>query len=197
MRIYKDVQQYSPEWWKLREKRLSASHAQAIGNAGKGLKTYVEQLMSECYSNAEKESFSNKHTDRGIDLENSAGMAYSFQTGINIKKVGFVAYNDYVGCSPDLFAGENGLAEIKCPDDKGHFALLIGGEFESKYLWQCQMQMLICEKDFCHLLSYNPNFDEFLVVRKQVPDKKKVAGLIEGFAAGEKLIKEIIEKMEG
>jgi len=189
--------QYSTEWWKLREKRLSASHAQAIGNAGKGLKTYVEQLMSEYYSKAEKESFSNKHTARGAELEDSAGTVYSFRQNIEVEKVGFVTYNDYVGCSPDLLAGGNGLAEIKCPDDKGHFALLIGGEFESKYKWQCQMQMFICEKDWCDLISYNPNFNEYLIVRRQVPDKKKVAGLIEGFAAGEKLIKEIIVKMEG
>jgi len=196
MDIY-NCDQYSPEWWALKEKKISASHAQAIGNAGKGLKTYISQLMSEYYSTAERENFSNKHTERGLDLENSAGTVYSFQHDVEVRTCGFVAYNDYVGCSPDLFAGENGLAEIKCPDDKGHFALLLGGEFELKYKWQCQMQMLVCEKDWNDLISYNPNFEESIIVHRQLPDKKKFDSLLEGFKVGEKLIKEITEKMEG
>lgn len=194
MKIY-DCPQYSDEWWKLHEKRMGASNAQAIGNCGAGLKTYIEKIMQEYYSKAERNSFSNRHTDRGLELEDSAGTVYSFENNIPVQKIGFVEYNDYVGCSPDLFAGGNGLCEIKCLDDKAHFALLIGGNFDSKHIWQCQDQMLICEKEFCDLISYNPNYEKYLIVRRLFPDMEKFEKLKKGFAIGEKLIKEIESKM--
>ena len=194
MRIY-NCEQLSPTWWKLHEKRMGGSHAQAIGNCGKGLKTYIEKIMQEYYSKAERNDYTNKHLERGLDLEDSAGMAYSFDLNITVKKVGFVIYNDYVGCSPDLLADEDGLAEIKCHDDKAHFALLLGDDFESQYRWQAQCQMLICEKKWCDLVSYNPNYKQYLIVKRQLPDQERFDKLLKGFALGEKMIKEIEKKM--
>ena len=135
MKIY-PCEQYSDFWWELHEKRMGASHAQEIGNCGAGLKTYVNKIMCDFYSKAERDSYNNADTKRGIELEDSAGTIYSFEKNSQVKKVGFVEYNDYVGCSPDLLVGESGLAEIKALGDKGHFALLLGGKFESKYIWQ-------------------------------------------------------------
>lgn len=194
MKIY-NFPQYSPEWWAIRAKRLTASHATAIGNCGAGLKTYVREKMRELYSKAERINYTNKHLERGIELEPSAGMAYSFNRDIVVKKVGFVVYNEYVGCSPDLFAGTNGLAEIKCPDDKEYFNLLLGDKPESKNIWQCQCQMLICEKKWCDLVCYNPNFEKELIIERLYPDEKKFSDLKKGFALGEKMIKEIEQEM--
>ena len=196
MEIHNNIIQLSDEWWELREKRMTASHAQAISACGAGLKTYIEKIMQEYYSEAEPEHFSNKHTDRGNELENQAGMVYSFESDIAVKRVGFVTHNKYVGCSPDLLADDDGLCEIKCLADKGHFALIIGGKPESKYVWQAQCQMLICEKKWCDLTHYNPNFKQNLLVYRILRDGKKFNKLEKGFAAGEKMIKEIEEKME-
>ena len=129
--------------------------------------------MQEYYSKAERVSFSNHHTDRGNDLEDSACTVYSFEQEISVQKIGFVTFNDFVGCSPDRFADDDGLAECKCLDDKGHFALILGGTFASGYIWQCQMQMLICQKKWCDLFSYSPNYEEYLKVNRLFPDSKK------------------------
>jgi len=184
--------QYSPEWWAIREKKITASHAQAIGTNGKGLVTYVRKLMSEYFSTAELETYSNKNMATGLELESDAAVTYSWEYTQPLQEVGFVVYNDFVGCSPDRFVGDNGLAEIKCPTDKVYFDLLLDGKIESKYVWQMQMQMLICERDWCDYVVYNPNFDQSLFVKRTFPDSKKVTALKEGFAAGEKLIKEIV-----
>ncbi len=195
MKIYKDIVQLSPEWWRLREKRMTASHATAIGNCGKGLETYVKEIMCEFFSKGERDSYTNKHMQRGLDLEDQAGMVYSFENNIPIQKVVFVTHNKYVGCSPDFFAGPDGLLEIKCPDDKGHFALLLGADTDTKYIWQCNCQMLICKKKWCDLVSYNPNYDESLIVRRVHPSKEHFEKLLKGFKLGEKMIKEIEQKM--
>lgn len=188
--------QLSPEWWQLHEKRMTASHAQAIAAQGAGLKTYIQKLMQEYYSTGEPDKFSNHHTDRGNDLEDSAGFVYSAETKIKVQKVGFVELNSFVGCSPDLFAGEDGLCEIKALGDKGHFALILGGNFDSGYVWQCQDQMLICEKNWCDLVSYNANYEQNLIIKRLYPDAEKFKKLQAGFIKGKQLIEEIERKME-
>ena len=195
MEIYQ-CEQYSEEWWAIRAGKLTASNAHTINVGGKGLETYVNNIMSEYYSMAKKNLYTNKDMERGNELESSAGMVYSFEKKIHVKKVGFVVYNDYIGCSPDLFAGENGLVEIKCPDDKAYFRMLKGEYPDDKYIWQCQCQMLICGKEWCDLVFYNPNFKTSLVTERIEPDKKKFEKLLNGFDIGIKLIKGIIVYFE-
>lgn len=195
MVIHENITQLSPEWFALRAKKLTASHAQCIAAQGAGLKTYILEMMSEHYSNTPKEPFNNHHIERGILLEKSAGMVYSFDRKIKTQKVGFVTIGDYVGCSPDLFANDDGLAEIKCHADKKHFDLILDGKFESQYVWQCQCQMFICGKKWCDLVSYNPNFKQYLIVHRIKPDQEKFDKLQKGFMIGKKMIDEIERKM--
>lgn len=194
--IIHDVPQKSDEWFKLREKRMTASHAQAIAANGKGLVTYITKLMQEYYSSKPPENFSNKHTDRGNELEDSAAFLYQMETGLDTKKVGFVEHSEFVGCSPDLFVSDDGMAEIKCPDDKVYFQYLLDGKIDTKYQLQCQMQLFICEKSYCDLVTYNPNYERKIIIQRIEPDQKSFDKLKIGFESGEKLIKEIEEKIK-
>ena len=64
------VQQKTPEWFSLRLKYpLTASEAQAIGNQGKGLETLIWEKLAEKYSLADKEKYTNKDLERGVELE--------------------------------------------------------------------------------------------------------------------------------
>lgn len=195
MQVY-DFPQYSPEWWAIRAKKMTASNAVAIGNRGTGLKSYIKKIMREIYSTAPKDNFSNKHTERGHDLEPSAGFAYSVERKIQVKKVGFVVQSEYIGCSPDLFAGEDGLCEIKCMGDDVHFDLILGAQPEKKHKWQCQAQMMICNKKWADLTFYNPNFKQFLIIFRILPDTEMIEDLQAGFIQGKQLIEEIERKME-
>jgi hypothetical protein len=174
---------------------MTASHAQAIGANGKGLKTYIRQIMADYYSSAEQESYSNKNMELGLEREEKAAPIYSYEHNVIVKKVGFVTSGDYVGCSPDRFADDNGLAEIKCPTDKVYLDLLLDEKIDTKYQWQIQMQMLICEKEWTDYVVFNPNFKQNLFVKRVYPDNKKVKALQEGFKAGEEMITEIENKM--
>lgn len=192
-----NLEQGSPEWFAIRKGKMTASHAQAIGNQGKGLVTYITELMAEYYSSGEKEQFSNKHTDRGNELEPIARELYEFETGDIIEQVGFVEYNEYVGCSPDGLMSTSGL-EIKCIDDVKYFKHLINGESEidTAHLWQIQMNMLICEKKQWKLLVYNPNFKKSMCIYTIEEDKEKQEALKKGFEIGIKKILEIKDKLK-
>jgi hypothetical protein len=52
--------------------------------------------------------------------------------------------------------------------------------------------MLICEKNYDDLFSYNPNFDISLIVHRQYPDLKKFEKLRQGFAKGEAMLKSLM-----
>ena len=138
-----EIQQQTPEWFQARKGKMTASHADCIGANGKGLESYIIQIMSETFSRADKEIFSNEHTERGNELEATARNLYEFETAQDVTEVGFIIFNDYVGCSPDGLVGQEGLIEIKCHSDPKFIKLLLDGEIESKYIWQMQMQMQI------------------------------------------------------
>ena len=198
MIIHDDIIQQSDEWYKIRRGKITASHATAIANCGKGLNSYILEIMADYFSCAEKEQFSNKHTERGNKLEPIARSIYEIETGNQVKQVGFIEYNDYVGCSPDGLVGDDGGIEIKCPDDKEYFKLLLEkeGAISSDYMWQVQMNLLITERKWWDLIFYNPNYKQTIIVFRIYPDEEAQKKLKQGFIIAEKKIKNIIKQFE-
>lgn len=186
-----NLEQGTQEWYEVRKAKLTASRAQAIGNNGKGLETYVFELMADYYSQAEKEQFTSKDTERGNELEEYAREMYELEQGVSVEQVGFIESDKHVGCSPDGLVGKDGLLEIKCLNDVKHYKLLVKGEKEidSQYLWQVQMQLLITGRKWCDLMFYNPNFKESTKIFRIEPDKTKQAKLEVGILAGVEMIK--------
>lgn len=195
MKIH-DLEQQSKEWFDIRKGKITCSKAQAIGNNGKGLETYVNEIMSEHYSSQEKEHFTNEHTERGNELESLAREMYELETGNKVSQVGFIEYNDYIGGSPDGLISEDGLIEIKCPDDKNFFKILWDEKLPSEYVWQCQMLLLITERKWIDLAFYNPNFKKSLLIYRQTPDEEKFEQLKLGFKKADEYIKLIKSKLK-
>jgi len=191
-----DVEQRSPEWFELRKRRMTASHAQAISANGKGLTSYIREKMCDIYSISTTESFTNSAMEHGIEQEEVARTIYEFESGNGVIEVGFVVYNDYAGASPDGIVGNDGLVEIKCPTNKVYFNLLLDQKIDSKYLWQMQMQMLVCDRKWCDYVVYNPNFKNQIFIKRVERDEKMIDKLLVGLESGEKLIKEIEKEMK-
>jgi len=197
-----NIQQKTPEWFALRVKYpLTASEAQAIANQGKGLETLVWEKMTEKFSIADKERYSNKDLERGVELEPLAREMYELETGNKVEEIGFVINEEISkvgGASPDgKIIKKKGLLEIKCFDDKKHFQMIVElkekGEFkiESQYEWQMQMQMLFTEEEWADFVAYNPNFKESLLIKRVYADKDKQEEIIKGLKQGEELINKI------
>lgn len=192
-----NVEQGTPEWFEVRKGKLTASKATAIGNAGKGLDTYVHEMMAEFYSSGEKKQFGSLDTERGNELEPTARGIYELENGVEVQEIGFMQLNEYVGASPDGLVGEDGGIEIKCPDDKNYFYYLLNGadEIDSSYIWQCQMNLLISGRKWWDLIIYNPNFKKSMLVFRILPDSEKFEALERGFAKGIEMISSIKNKI--
>lgn len=196
MKIY-NFEQYSHEWWAVRRLKMTASKADTIATAGKGLQTYCLELVAEYFSSATPEVFSNEHTERGHALEEEARQIYQIETGRAVTQCGFVEMNEYAGCSPDGLVGDDGLVELKAYGDKHYTEFLLNDKIESKYLWQMQMQMLVCERSWCDFAVYNPNFKRPIVIIRENIDNDKQEKLKAGLAVGETMLKEMVKTMEG
>ena len=190
MKIH-NFEQRTEDWYNIRKGKLTASNADTIIANGKGLETYIYNLMAEYYSSAEKENYINADMQRGIDLEPEARLEFEFYTGLDVQEVGFVEYNDFIGVSPDGLVGDDGLIEIKCPNDSIYFKLLLSNNIKPEYIAQMQMQMYVTDRQYCYFVSYNPNFEKSLYIKKINRDEEMIDKLKKGLERGTELIKEI------
>lgn len=193
---YLDIPQGSPEWLMARLGRMTASHAQAIATAGKGLDTLCLELAAERITGKPADKWQgNADTERGHELEDAARAQYEW-TGATVKQIGFVEYGDYAGCSPDGLADDDGGIEIKSPNAVNYMEVVMDGFVDSKYRWQMQMNMLITGRKWWDYLAYNPNFTHSLHIIRIEADPEAHQKLLAGLELGESKIKEIIKKME-
>lgn len=194
---YYDLIQQSPEWFDLHDSHLTGSKATAIGNAGKGLETACKDLVIKSLS-TKRSDYTNKDFQRGNELEPIARHIYELKTGNKVEQVGFIEYDEFIGCSPDGLIGEDGGLEIKSPDDKEYFEYLLYGReaIKSEYHWQIQMNLLLSGRKYWMLAVYNPNFSNSMQIYRIEPDKEKHEALLNGFEVGKKLILEIKEKLK-
>lgn len=181
--------QGSQEWFDIRKLKLTASHATAIGNNGKGLDTYCDEIVLEAI--APKEPYTNADIERGNELEQIARTTYEFTNDVQIEQVGFIEHNPFVGCSPDGLLSDGGI-EIKARNNKIHYSLLKNDDVDSSVIWQMNMCMLISERGWWDFCSYNPNFKQSLYIKRFYADQSIFDKLLKGFETGERKIKEIL-----
>lgn len=192
MKIY-NFEQWSEERFKIRELKLTASNATAIGNCGKWLETYVVSIVSDYYNNWEKEVIYSKDIDRGNELEPIARDMYELTTWNIVKEVWFVEYNEYVWCSPDWLVWDDWGIEIKSLNNEKHFGLLSWTrKIDSWHIRQIQMNLLITGRKRWDFISYNPNYKQTLYIERIKPDKKKFDKLLEWFKVWEQMIKDVL-----
>ena len=194
--IIRKNKQGTDGWLKDRAEKMTASNASAIGNNGKGLDTYINNLMAETYSSAIKESYTNEDMERGNELEALARTVYEMETGNEVEEVGFIELDEFTGCSPDGLIGEDGGLEIKCLKDEKYFKVLLEGieTVLSDYIWQIQMCLYVSDRKWWDLVLYNPNYKKSILILKVYPDKKYIDKLIIGLETGKEKIKLIKDK---
>lgn len=190
------MEQRSDEWYDIRKGKMTASNAATIATNGKGLESYIYNLLAEKYAlNNDEESYISQDMQRGIDREQQARMTYEIEFE-EIEQVGFIEIDEYTGCSPDGLINEDGGIEIKAPNNQNFFRLLVDGEsaIDKKYLWQCQMSMLVSGRKWWDLCFWNGNFSSNIIVFKVEPDLSMQEKLMVGIEKGKNLIIKLEEE---
>lgn len=193
IKIYKDIEQNSDEWWALKMLKLTGSKATAIANAGKGLDTLVLDLITDAIEGENKDRYESYEMRRGSELEPTAILKYEFENNCKVDKVGFVQNGEFAGCSPDGLVGEVGGVEVKCRNSKLHLGFLRGAKLDSSTLWQIQYNQHITGRKWWDFISYHPNFKKSMHTIRITPDPKSQAAIANGIKIGTQKLKELLK----
>ena len=108
----------------------------------------------------------------GTEVEPSAKLAYTKQTGRQVIDVGFILPDgtDTYGGSPDGLVGEDGLIECKCPAPETLISYHAEGVLPTQYKPQIQGLLLISGRAWCDFFVFHPELTPFLL--RTEPDEK-------------------------
>lgn len=181
---YLGAPQKSPEWFKVRLGKVTASKlsdwlavSKAKSGAGKPLKArldYEKELMFERQFGVSFQTYVTDAMQDGIDYEEFAARQYEKLTGATVDECG-CWYNDYFVASPDRTVIRpdsmgDGLLEIKIVKDNTFTEVLTAG-VPDKHWKQIQGQLFASGYAWCDYVCLNFNTKKFVVIRV-MPDKE-------------------------
>ena len=199
MKIIKDIEQGSKDWFDLRLGKLTASNFHLFLGNSKTRKTEIEKKAAEIITKkrCDQDNFRNIHTDRGHELEPIARDAYTFETGNNIEEVSFILGDDFTGCSPDGLVGDDGLIEIKCLDNHIFLAYKNKGDdyIKPEHKTQIQFCLMVSGRKWVDYVVFNPNFGgKGLIIKRVERDDEYIKKIREAISRAVGEIKEEVTK---
>jgi hypothetical protein len=168
-----DAEQRSPSWFEARLGRLTASDAGKMlatiksGEAAARRDLRMRLVCERLTNRSAEEPYTNADMERGLTMEPQARIAYEFQSGANVKPIGFLQHVEYLaGCSPDGIVGTPeaiaGLVEIKCPRSARHLMYLREGGIPADHLPQLVHQLWISGAPYVDFVSFDAFMPEAL-----------------------------------
>lgn len=148
-----EAEQRSPEWFKQREGRITASAIGAI--MGYAPYSSRDDVMERMIFGDNFQG--NAATEWGTFNESGAIFEFEMETGLKVEPAPFVPFEDWMGASPDGYVNDGRLIEVKCP-----YGIRKEGSFKSiteqmHYYCQIQMQLLCTKKDECYFFQWTPH----------------------------------------
>ncbi|MDD5358312.1 MAG: YqaJ viral recombinase family protein [Candidatus Nanoarchaeia archaeon] len=166
--IIHDCKQRSESWYEIKIGKFSSSNfSDIMPPSSKSLDSWTDTQLKSVFAIATQRmtgevqnGYVSPAMQWGIDHEDEARTAYEFTQDCEVKQVGFVELNEWVGCSPDGLIGDDGLIEIKCPDSSTHLLYRVSpDDMVKRYHWQVQGQLYVTDRKWCDLVSFDPRFE--------------------------------------
>ncbi|QDP57335.1 MAG: putative exonuclease [Prokaryotic dsDNA virus sp.] len=194
MQIFEHIEQGSDEWIAARLGIPTASMFKAIMAKGEGKtrRTYLLKLAGEILTGQPMDNFTNKHMERGHEMEGEARELYAFMSGADVSQVGFIR-SGQKGCSPDGMIGTDGLLEIKTKKPEILIDVLLKDEVPPEHKAQCQGQLWVAEREWIDFAAYWPGLPIF--IKRMTRDEEyiaKVATAVDQFNAE---LAELVERV--
>jgi hypothetical protein len=167
--IFHDVEQNSPEWFKLREGKVTTSNfSKIMANYGKPFgepaQRYAFRIAKEQVTHERiEEGFTTKAMDDGHIYEPIANRLYEERTFNTVSNGGFCQHEkyDWVGGSPDgLILDQNGGVEYKSVIDWTHRNTIKRNSFDPSYKWQYLGNIWLCGLDWLDFAEYGITYTE-------------------------------------
>ncbi|HYA07738.1 MAG TPA: YqaJ viral recombinase family protein [Xanthobacteraceae bacterium] len=193
-----NVAQGTPEWFAARAGIPTASEFHSILAKGRGDKpsavrrAYMVKLASEILTGDAGESFSNRHTERGHEMEGEARDLYALTYDVEPVQVGFLR-NGMKGCSPDSLIGERGMLEIKSKLPHLLVGIIADGVFPPEHQAQCQGALWVAEREWIDIAVYWRGLPLF--VKRAWRDEAYIASLAKEVVEFNAELAELVESI--
>ena len=187
-----ECEQGSEPWFQARLGIVTASEFATVmakgrnGGESKTRRTYMLKLIGETLTGEPCESYTNKHMERGKEMESEARDYYDLMTDLETVRVGFLK-RGRIGCSPDSLIGDDGMHEIKTKLPHLHLEALLAGELPSEHKAQCQGGLWVSEREWVDFQSYWPKLPPF--IKRVYRDEDYIKSMA-------KAVNEFIEEMD-
>lgn len=194
---YNIVQGEEP-WHDIKRGRVSSSNASKVLAKGQGkIRTaYMYQLVAERLSGLTENGYTSNFMTDGLLVEPKARSEYEIRTGNEVKEVGFIELNEDVGVSPDGVIGDDGLIEIKCPKTTTFIDYAMKGKTPSVYVPQMQMQLWVCEREWCDFVCFDPRIKNGYFCVRVERDETYIRNLIAEVSKFVNEVKELENKLK-
>jgi putative phage-type endonuclease len=148
--------QRTPEWYEVRKSLMTASES----SSALGIKPFAgfkgcprEDLLMKKLNVVPVVGMALQH---GVKYETEAAELAMSVLGERMFEFGLIVHDEYpwLAASPDGITARGYCVEIKCPLRRK----IIPGEVPHHYYPQIQVQMEVCNVDFCYFIQYKPGF---------------------------------------
>jgi len=165
-----ECEQRSPEWYAARAGRLTGSRAAAVfakiqtGEAAARRDLRMLLACERLTGVPQDDGYVSKEMQRGIDKESEALGMYEAESGLIVRRTGFLAHDSLpVGCSLDGDIEDfTGLVEVKVPKSATHLKWLRAAKLPFDHLHQCLHNLWVTGAQWCDFVSYDDRFPAHL-----------------------------------
>lgn len=205
--------QGTDEWLSVRLGKITGSEAYKLLMSGKGVKEsvtkikYAQKIAYErLFGVAIKKDISYiQAVKHGLEYEDFAVQAYENKLKVNVQKIGFLELDEeydfeenLIGCSPDGLVGDDGMIEIKCPNQEKHLDMFFDGLTDNEWITQCKFNLFVCQRKWIDFVSYDP-FQEVeklkIYIQRIERDQEWENNLIQSIESFKLIINEQKEKL--
>ena len=154
----RNIAQISPSQFS----RVMASGRSKSDKWGKTAHSYAQEIV-QIMIGVQIPDFTSQAMLDGIEREPMAVEAYEREKLVDVKardpqvRIVHPKYN-YISGEPDGLVGDEGLIEVKSPNEANHFKNLLNGEQITQYRYQIQGYMWLSDRQWCDFCSFNPNY---------------------------------------
>lgn len=163
IKVYKELEQGSQEWFDARCGVLTASEMRHIispktlkFSKGDKQKMHLFELAAQRTTSYVEPSYVSDDMLRGHVDEDEAISIYNEEFGDSYS-VGFITNNKWgftLGFSPDNLVGDDGFVEAKSRRQKYQMKLICDREIDADHMIQCQTGLIVSERKWCDYISY-------------------------------------------
>lgn len=193
-----DCEQNSADWALARTGIVTASQFKTVLANGRGggesitRRKYLYTLAGEILTGEPTESYSNRHMERGHEMEGEARNFYAYLRDEDPQRVGFIR-NGRRGASPDSLIGTDGILEIKTAIPSVLIELLVKDQFPPEHKAQTQGQLWIGERDWVDICVYWPGIPP--LIKRAGRDEKYISELSSAVDQFTEELDELVEKI--